>query len=372
MDARSKLFLQKDLYDLNHTNGLFFDAVKENVRWHFSNCLAYRELLHTQGFSIEHLETYEDLEKLPPIPTLFLKKHELFSLPPSKIHMKSTTSGTSGAPVSVGLDASSMVLGLNMLRKTLHDHHLASPVPTNNIILGYQPSKRNKMGAVRTAYGATFLTPALHREYALIDKGDRYALNEEGIMKALHQYSQSRWPIRINGFSAYLYFLLKKLEEQKIKFTFHPKSLIFLGGGWKQYFAQKVDKQELYRMAEERLGIPESRFREFFGVVEHNIPYCDCKNHHFHVPVYSRVIIRDIHTLKPVPHGKQGLLNLITPLLKSMPLTSILTDDIAVMHDGRDCGCEISSPYFEILGRAGLEGIKTCTAGAGSLLEAMR
>lgn len=372
MDSRRKLFFQKHIYDTKNTNQLFFDAVRENVEWHISHCAKYAQLMEGQGFRLRKFQCYDDLCKLPPIPTLYLKKHELFSLPAEKIHMQSTTSGTSGNPVKVGFDFSAMILGLNMLRKILAYHKLPSAIPANCIVLGYQPSRHNHMGAVRTAYAATFLAPALHREYALKDMGTDYVLNEDGILDALVSYSKKPFPVRINGFPAYLYFLLQKLEKEHIQLSLHPKSLIFLGGGWKQFAAQKVSKPELYRMAKERLGIPEQNFREFFGVVEHNIPYCDCRNHHFHVPVYSRVIIRDIHTLEPVPFGRPGLLNLVTPLLKSMPLTSILTDDIAVLHDGNECGCEIKTPYFEVLGRAGLQGIRTCAAGAGSILEAVQ
>jgi len=62
-------------------------------------------------------------------------------------------------------------------------------------------------------------------------------------------------------------------------------------------------------------------------------------------------------------------MNLITPLVGSMPLTSVMTDDVAVMHPGESCGCCTPSPWFEILGRAGLENIKTCAAGAAELLK---
>ena len=71
------------------------------------------------------------------------------------------------------------------------------------------------------------------------------------------------------------------------------------------------------------------------------------------------MIIRDVRTLQPVPPETPGLLNLVTPLLSSAPYGSIITDDIAVMRDGRECGCGISSPYFELIGRVGLVSIKT-------------
>ncbi len=62
-------------------------------------------------------------------------------------------------------------------------------------------------------------------------------------------------------------------------------------------------------------------------------------------------------------------MNLLTPMAESMPLSSIMTDDLAGLHRGRDCGCGIDAPYFEILGRAGLGEIKTCAAGAEKYLS---
>lgn len=372
MRARRKLFGHRQVYDTLSTNEIFLRAVKENVEWHYQNCAEYRNIIDSQQFNPSMLIKYEDLHRLPPIPTLYLKRHQMLSIPVNKLRLKSTTSGTSGKPVEVGFNMGALFLGFNMLRKMLINQKLLSLRPTNYLILGYQPSKHNRMGAVRTAFGATFLAPAMHKEYALVDTGADYALNLEGVMNALTRYSHAKSPVRILGFPAYFYFLLKKLEQENIFLKLSETSMVLLGGGWKQFASQKVDKGEFYRLATERLGIKEERFKEFFGVVEHNIPYFDCKNHHFHIPVYSRVIIRDFKTMEPVGYGRPGILNLITPLLDSMPLVSIMTDDIAVLREGKQCGCGNEAPYFEILGRAGLKGVATCAAGAGSMLEGVK
>ena len=84
------------------------------------------------------------------------------------------------------------------------------------------------------------------------------------------------------------------------------------------------------------------------------------------------MIIRDVKTLKPVKNGEVGLVNLITPMVKSMPLVSVMTDDLGVLHDGETCDCGIRSPYLEIIGRVGLENIKTCAAGAADLLKGVK
>ncbi len=61
------------------------------------------------------------------------------------------------------------------------------------------------------------------------------------------------------------------------------------------------------------------------------ILYTTCPRHHFHIPVYSRVLIRDPDTLEPVPEGTPGLVDLLTPMTASMPLLSVMTDDLGVL-----------------------------------------
>lgn len=371
MSYASKLFYKRKIYDLGKTDTLFVKAILQNVKHHQTHCLEYSEILSRKGFTLGDIHTIEDIYKIPPIPTLFFKTHTLYSTSPKHLMFKSTTSGTSGKVSKMGLDWPSSWRGLGMLTGTFFTHKLLSLHPTNYIVLGYEPAKHNKIGAVKTAYATTFAAPAMHREYALKDTGTDYELNLEGLKKALIRYEKSGLPVRFMGFPAYFMFLIKELNDSGIKLKLHPKSLILLAGGWKQFLTEQVDKPTLYAMSKETLGLGDDRIREFFGAVEHPIAYFDCPNHHFHVPVYSRVIIRDIN-MNPIEYGTPGLLNLITPMMTSMPFTSVMTDDLAIMHSGEECGCGIKSPYFEILGRVGITDIKTCAAGASELLSVMQ
>ena len=164
------------------------------------------------------------------------------------------------------------------------------------------------------------------------------------------------------------WFGLKRMEELGLSLRLRPGSQILLAGGWKQHAAQQVDKSVLYDLARTVLGIGEEHIHELFGAVEHPIFYNTCKHHHFHVPIYARVLIRDVRTLEPLPMGQTGLVNLITPLNRATPVTSVVTDDLGVLRPGEDCGCGIRSPYLTILGRVGMPEIQTCAAGAAELL----
>jgi len=369
MKYRRKLLLSNNLYDINGKDELFVSAMKEITSFHIEHNAEYKKICFRQNFSIDDINSIDDLYRIPALPTLYLKRHTLFTTPVQKMVVKATTSGTSGHKSVVGLDLNTGYYALRMVLKSFRHFKLFSFVPTNYIILGYQPNKNNRMGIAKTAYGFTFITPTIHREYALKYKDGGYHLDIESLIERLIKYEKQGFPVRLMGLPAYHHLLLSTLKERNIKLKLHPKSYLCLGGGWKQYHFEHADKGELYQLANEVLGIDRTHCIDFFGAVEHPILYCDCPNKHFHVPVYCRVIIRDVNTLKPVGFGKEGILNLLSPMMKSMPFHSIMTDDLAVLHEGCKCGCGNEAPYFELLGRAGLQDIKTCAANASQYLE---
>ena len=369
MSARTKLFSRRALYDLEGTDELFVQAVRESLAFHLERCPEYAALLESRNFSAGSVRKIEDLWRIPPLPTLFLKRHSLFSIPEEKLPFRATSSGTSGVASRMGLDWKTAALALRMVLRTFSYYSLLSPRLTNYVVLGYQPDRSNRVGAVQTTYATTLLAPALHREYALKMTESGYEINLEGLLAALERYEKAGHPVRLLGFPAYFLFLLEAVEELGRPLRLPKGSKVFLAGGWKQFLTRQVKKEELYRRSEELLGIGGESCKEFFGAVEHPILYCDCKNHHFHVPIYSRVLLRDPDTLEPVGCGTPGLVNLISPLMGSMPFVSVMTDDLAVLHEGGECGCGISASWFEILGRVGLDAIKTCAAGAAELLK---
>ena len=81
------------------------------------------------------------------------------------------------------------------------------------------------------------------------------------------------------------------------------------------------------------------------------------------------MLIRDVDTLEVLGNEKEGLVNLITPMVKACPILSVMTDDLGILHDGKSCGCGINTPYLEIIGRIGMKDIKTCAAGAAEILK---
>lgn len=368
MSYKNKLFKYKEPYALEKTDELFLRAMKENCAFQYANCEEYKRILDSKGFHPDDLREYADLEKLPFIPTLYFKKHAMFSMSSKKLLIKATSSGTSGRKSQMGFNFGSLYRGLRMVLTLGKYHHLLSLRPSHYLVFGYEPNKNNKIVFSKTAYGFTFFAPALSRAYALRYTKDGYKLDLNHLKEKFVQYSKSKAPVRTIGFPAYTYFLLKQMKEEGVKVKLPKGSIMTLGGGWKQFYAERVSKEEFYALVEEVLGIDDKHIVEFFGAVEHPILYTDCRCHHFHVPVYGRVIIRDVDTLKPLKNGQIGLVNLLTPLVDSVPILSIMTDDLGILHDEK-CNCGLDVPWLEILGRVGIKDIITCAAGAGELLK---
>lgn len=82
---RKKLFGVKDPFDTENTKKLFLAAARENCEFHYKNCPEYRKILDGLGFSPKDLKNFEDIAKIPPIPTLFFKSHKIYSMPKNKI-----------------------------------------------------------------------------------------------------------------------------------------------------------------------------------------------------------------------------------------------------------------------------------------------
>ncbi|MBO4637437.1 MAG: acyl-protein synthetase [Clostridiales bacterium] len=368
MDTVGKLFRSRDIYDLPKTDALFASAMRETCSFCYRNCDDYKRILDRKGFAPEMIDSIEDLSDLPFIPTLYFKHHHLKSVPDRKVFISATSSGTSGTMSNIVFDLRSLLTGAWMVLNVGRYHKLWSVVPVNYIIFGYQPSKTNRTAISKTAYGFTFFAPAISRTFALEMTPSGYKLNWDRVLKAMEKAAHSKFPMRTIGFPAYTYFLLKDMKAKGIRYKMPKGSMITMGGGWKQFYTEQPDKQEFYRLVKEVLDIDEDHVVEFFGAVEHPILYTDCRCHHFHIPVYSRILIRDPDTMKPIGNGRIGLVNLMSPMVRSTPVLSIMTDDLGIIHD-EPCPCGASSPWLEIIGRVGVSDIVTCAAGGDEYLR---
>ena len=366
MKLRRKLFSSKDPYDCSRQE-LFLAACKENYDHLITHCDDYKKI--SEGLGVHSSDDIKSTADIPVLTTMLMKQHDFRAGPYLII---ASSSGTSGHASHIPFELSSLWSGLKMCIRITRFYGLMSPKPCRYIVMGYKPRIKNTAAVAKTAYLTTMLTPAISRKYILKYTKNGYVPDFDSIIEALKKYEKKKAPVRFMGFPSYTFFLFQILDKKGLYFKLPKGSKIMLGGGWKQFYREAADKETFYKMAKKTLGVDEENIVEFFGAVEHPILYTSCPGHHFHVPVYSNIIIRDPDTLEPLEHGKTGLVNLISPLCKAAPILSVMTDDLGILHDGSECTCGLDAPFLEIIGRVAPENIKTCAAGAADILKGVK
>ena len=355
-------------------DALFVAAMREVTAWHAEHSPFYRGVLAQSH--VGSLESVDDLAKLPLIPADYFKTHDVLSIAREQVAVNFTSSGTTGQKSQMFFDARSLAAGQRMVDDVFAHFGWQTPETlTNYLLYSYETESESQVGTVYTDNFLCKYAPA-NESFAAIRLTKSGAKAEQdfefdvfGCIRQLESYQSQGRPVRIFGFPAFLYFTLRRMRElRRPALSLPPSSLVILGGGWKGHAGAAIPKDKLYELVQEQLGLEPNRIRDSFGAVEHGIPYMECAKHAFHVPTWSRVVIRDVRTLKPLPLGEVGFLNFLTPFNTASPAHSLMMGDLAVLHDGSSCGCGIQTPYFEILGRAGTSKNRSCALAASDLL----
>lgn len=352
-------------------DALYVKAMLESAAWHRARSPFYEKHCAAAGFDPRTVKTAADCAKIPFVLANFFKTHEVLSIPRKDVFAHFTSSGTTGQKSQVFFDRWSIKAGQRMLDWSFERNGWATPsVKTNYLLYSYETEAGSKLG---TAYTDNYLckfAPAQDVFVALRRTGTGgHDFDVFGCIAALQRYEKEGLPVRIFGFPAFLYFTLQRMRDLGLPpLKLSRESLVFLGGGWKGNADKAIAKSELYAQVRAQLGIPDARLRDGFGSVEHPIPYVECARHQFHVPVWSRVFIRDVRTLKTLGYAERGFLHFTSPYITSMPAHSVLMGDLASLHPGKDCGCGISAPYFVVHGRAGTSKNKSCAIAAAEML----
>jgi len=371
MTAREKLIKTADVYDHVGTSEIFLEAMRDCLTHHAKNNDFFGRYLQEAGFSPADLKTEDDLKNIPFIHANFFKKYEVLSVPREEIVEYATSSGTSGQKSQMFFDQDTFDFGNSMIENEFRYYGFLSQELTNYLLFTYEPAETSKnLGTAKTDMGLLSYAPVNDTFFALRYNGQGHDFDVYGTIRALEEYEAQGLPVRIFGFPSFLYFTVRQMKETGHRpLKLNKNSMTMLGGGWKGYADKQIRKTELYAMVEEMLGIPEQNCRDGYGSTEHSVPYFECPKHHFHIPIYSRMLIRDVETLEVLPYGTPGFANFITPHLLSVPAVSVLMGDMAVLHPAEECGCGIRTPFMEIIGRAGTSKSKSCAITASELLK---
>jgi len=363
-----ELCLLKEPYlSFSKTDDLFHSAMIENIKWHKEKSSYYSSLCEERNFDENN---FKKLEDIPYILANFFKRHEIKSASEDEIGLHLTSSGTSGQKSQMFFDDWTISSAQQMVGNIFDFYGWRSEEKVNYLLFTYEPEEGSKLG---TAYTDNFLcefAPINSVHYALRYTKSGHKFDVFGCIEALKRFEKEGLPVRIFGFPAFMNFTVAQMKELGMPpLSLHKDSMTFFGGGWKGHQDKAISKEDFYSELEEMLGIPDKNLRDGFGSVEHCVPYVECENHEFHIPTYSRILIRDVKTLKPLKEGEVGYLNFISPYITSVPANSVLMGDLATIHSESECGCDLETPFFRIVGRAGLSKNKSCAIAASEILK---
>lgn len=348
----------------------FVDAMKEAFKIQLKSSSFLKAYFKTYGFDIKKVTDYSKVHEFPFVSVNALKERELSFLKKEKMALELKSSGTRGQVSRMQLDKQSLLRVRHMAWNVFDALGLCDMQREYDYIcLTYDPNIARDVGTAWTDKLLTSFTKAGEVFYAFkwSEEKKEFYFDIDASLEKLHRAELGQKLIRLIGFPA---FVLKLSEEYKKRFGSYPKinpgSFVITGGGWKTLSDEAIDKKIYRKILADNLGISQENVRDLFGMVEHGVPYVDCKFGNFHIPIYGKVIPRHPTSLKPMNFGEVGLLQFMTPYLSSYPSLSLLSSDWGSIEE--KCSCGLKGPVLVIKGRAGVKKLKGCAVSASQML----
>jgi Acyl-protein synthetase, LuxE len=295
------------------------------------------------------------LEALPFLPVSIFKAERLSSVPDSAVVKVLVSSGTTGQlPSRVVLDRDTAALQGRALADIIREEIGPARLPMAFVDHPGVVADRGEFSA-RGAGLLGFATFGRNHEYLL-----------DGTMRpdwTLLRKFEERFaggPVLLFGFTFMVWrHLVQEARREGIRFSL-PHGTLIHGGGWKKLEEERVDAAEFKGAVRERFGIP--NVVNYYGMVEQaGSVFVECAEGHLHAPSFAEIIVRDSKTLAPVPHGREGLIQVLSIVPRSYPGHSLLTEDLGVV-DGEDtCPTGRLGKYFRVLGRAPRAELRGCS-----------
>ena len=89
--------------------------------------------------------------------------------------------------------------------------------------------------------------------------------------------------------------------------------------------------------------------------------YMECSCGNLHASVYSDIITRRPDDFSPCSYGEKGIIQVLSPLARSYPGHSILTEDEGILLGEDDCPCGRLGKYFRVTGRIRQAQVRGCS-----------
>lgn len=295
------------------------------------------------------------LEDVPYLPVSLFKTHRLSSVSVADEFKILTSSGTTGSQVSqIVLDRDAAALQATALSNTMKT--LLGPKRRPMIVLDTVNVIKDRSSY--NARGAAILgmTQFGHHHFYALD--DELGLRTEDLLAFLEQHADDE--ILIFGFT-YLAWrsFLRPIRELGLLVDLSKATLIH-SGGWKRLHEESVTNDEFKKAFHDATGLADCR--NFYGMIEQiGSVFLEDREGWLCPPTFADVLIRDPFSLRVVPNGTPGVIQVLSALPRSYPGHSILTEDWGIVHGVREGSDGWSGKMLEVLGRVPKTELRGCS-----------
>ncbi len=362
MNVPDSLFTNRQPYAMPQRDkeDLLLRQLNELCARHMEGCPEYRSYIG----GLNRRPPYEKLEAVPFIPVSIFKQFQLFTRTDEDEHAKwktiQSSSTSSGVPSQIFVDDRTALRQKISVQMIFNSYLGDARRPY--IIFDAMETARGK--SVLSARGAAIMSLMGYASqfFFVMDLMDgQLVLNEEKLRQAAAA-AQAEGHFIAYGFTYILHQAHERLHQLGCSFDgFGDRTYLIHSGGWKRLQHMAVDKPSFNRRVSAVWGVPPDRVIDFYGLVEQSgVIYPDCAFGNKHVPYYADVIIREPHTLRPLPEGRVGLIQLVSALPLSAPNHAVITDDLGEIVSVDRCPCGRKGKAFQFRGRAPKVEVRGC------------
>ena len=312
----------------------------------------FRRLLDALGCPA-HMEC--TVESTPMMPVSLFKELELRSIPEGEVFKTITSSGTTGQRVSrIFLDGATSACQQQALCQIMSDFLGERRLPF--LVLDSRQVLRNR--AMFSARGAGILGFSIFGTRPCYALDEHMELDLDGVRAFLEEHQGET--IFLFGFTFIIWkHVVRALEERGERLDI-PNGILVHGGGWKKLAGEAVSPGEFKARVAAATGV--ERVSNYYGMAEQTgCIYMECPQGHLHASLWSDIVVRRGRDYRPCEPGEEGVLQVLSPLPRSYPGHSLLTEDLGVLLGEDDCPCGRKGKYFKVTGRVPRAEVRGCS-----------
>jgi hypothetical protein len=321
---------------------------------HYAHCEPYRHIVD-RVFGGAEAALSGGIEDQPFIPVSLFKSYVFKSVPDEVVTKVLTSSGTTGQQVSrIFVDGETARAQSAVLVKVAQ--HFLGKQRLPMIILDHAGVLKDRRSFSARGAGILGMSQFGHKPFYALRED--MSLDVDGLTAYVAGAAGKR--ILLFGFTYMVWAsFVQALERSGLEIDLSNGILIH-SGGWKKLIDIAVDASTFRTRLQQLTKLPS--VVNFYGMVEQvGGVYFENPIHHLHAPIYSDVIIRDPVTLKPLPDGEVGLIQVLSCLPVSYPGHSLLTEDLGVIRGCDVPGLEMKGRCFDVIGRVAKSELRGCS-----------